>query len=163
MPSLEHLVQSEPIFQWCFRAQFAGISGKYIASAMLPKDAVNVVLVHYRNYDKAIAGKAIHQQLNFVIKGYVEPNTAAEVWGWWKKVYRNPEVNAPSTYKIGGSMELTDGRGGMVTRWELEGCWPSQVDIGEGNYGTPDLVLITATIEVDVIKLDQTISTASYV
>ena len=156
MPSLEHLVQSEPIFQWCFKVQFAGISGEYIASAMLPKDAVNVVAVHYRNYDKTIAGKAVHQQLNFVMKGYVSPNTAAEVWQWFSKVYVCPEVHAPSEYKIGGSMELTDGRGNMVTRWTLSGCWPSQVDVGEGNYGTPDLVLITATIEVDDIKLDQT-------
>jgi hypothetical protein len=85
------------------------------------------------------------------------------MWSWWKKVYVSPEIFHPSSYKRSGYMELTDGGGYMVTRWELEGCWPSQVEVGEGNYGASDLVLLTATLEVDVIRLDQERSTASYV
>lgn len=151
MPSAVHLATNEPIFKWCFRLSFNAISGieNYIATSSLPKDAVNVVPVRYQNYDKTIAGRAIHQQHTFAMKGYVSPNTAAKMWQWWERVYKAGRVGSPGSYKEQGEVSLTDGRGNKVAQWNMIGCYPSQMDIGEGSYADPELVEIVATIEVD--------------
>jgi len=151
MPSLEHLSKNEPVFQWCFEVYFPDIAGmeKFVSTTALPKDAANVVTVQFKNYQKTIAGRNVHQQLTFTVKGYVSPNTAAVMWNWFKKVYHENVVGHPKEYKKDGQMMLTDGRGSIIDSWTLRGCWPSQMDLGEGNYSTPDVLQITATIEVD--------------
>lgn len=151
MPSAVHLASNEPIFKWCFRLTFNAITGieNFIATSGLPKDAVNVVPVRHQNYDKTIAGRAIHQQHTFAMKGYVSPNTAARMWQWWERVYKAGVVGSPGAYKEQGEISLTNGRGDKVARWNMIGCYPSQMDIGEGSYADPELVEIIATIEVD--------------
>ena len=151
MPSAGHLRANEPIFQWCFKVLFPDVSAtdEFVSTAALPKDAVNVVTVQYENYQKTIAGRNIHQQLTFTVKGYVSPNTAAIMWKWFQKVYHENVVGHPKDYKRDGEMWLTNGRGYPVASWILRGCWPSQMDLGEGNYSTPDVLQVTATIEVD--------------
>lgn len=155
MPSLEHLRQNEPVFNWCFRLTFEPITGitEFLSTSGLPKDSVNVVLVQYKNYHKAIAGRETHQQLTFSVKGYVDPNTAVIMWNWFKKVYHSNVVGAPKDYKHSGNLSLTNGRGDNIANWQLIGCWPSTMDIGQGDYSNSELVQITATIEVDDMEL----------
>jgi hypothetical protein len=66
------------------------------------------------------------------------------------------QSSAPSgiNYKFQMTFEMLDGGNGATTinvleAWELDGCFLSQVDYGEMNYGTNDAVQIALNIKFD--------------
>jgi len=48
-----------------------------------------------------------------------------------------------------GLLNLLDGHGSTIESWEIQGCWPENINWGELDYTSSDLVDITFTLRYD--------------
>jgi hypothetical protein len=154
--SADFLGVAEPIYQYGYEAIFEKIGDstlKFTESVTLPHMANSASTVKYRNSHKTIAGQYTHGTLTLSVKTVVSPNTALQVWKWYRLVYPKPGiVGHPKEYKAGGMISLVNGRGDPILTWQLQGCWPSSVKMGDGrNTSGGEFVLVELTIEVDDI------------
>lgn len=73
---------------------------------------------------------------------------------WIKKVYDVSETNvkwkAGSGIKIGTCrIELYDGVGEVIETWKLENAWPNNIEFGDLDYGSSDILSVDLTLRYD--------------
>jgi hypothetical protein len=154
MPSAGHLATGEPAFGWCFTAIFpklGTLTPLYVSTATLPDQTWETTQAYYFAASVKLASRATINDCSLVIKDYIEPNTAAICWNWWKDVGSSADgyINPPPQYKTDGTLIITNGRGAPVNTYHLRGCFPSAMQMGDGDYSSTDLLQVTMTIMID--------------
>ena len=157
MPSAGHLRTGEPAFGWCFQAVFPKLgilTPLYVSTATLPDQTWENTQVYYFAGSVKLASRATINDCSLTIKDYIEPNTAALCWRWWRDVGSsfNGEINPPPAYKTDGTLVITDGRGSPINVWNLIGCFPSAMQMGDGDYSSTDILQVTMTIMIDTLQ-----------
>lgn len=153
MPSADFLGTAEPIFSFEYQMIFSKLGDniiRFTEGITLPNSSNEIVEIFYKNKKKAIAGAHQHSQYSLKVKAFVDPNTAVEIWKWYRLVYPGKGVvGHPSSYKDQGQIMLTDGRYSPVATWTLTGAWPSKVEMGEAGEGSPQNIIMSLSLEVD--------------
>lgn len=158
MPSPAHLATGEPAFGWCFMAIFPNLSAitpLYVSTATLPDLSWETAEANYFASKVKLASRATVNDCSLVLKDYVDPNVAALAWAWYTQVGSNSGgyVNPPSQYKTDGTLIITNGRGTPVNSFILKGCFPSALQLGDGDYAGSDIMSLTMTIMADSVDL----------
>lgn len=129
----------------------ARVLGLSIDTLRLPSMATEPIPVGYFNEFVSFSGKAVFDEIDLVVKDFVDVPTAKILDHWFARVY-NPKIGAVGmayTFKkdVYAVMYATDG---STMRWyKMEGAWISRIARGDIDQNTSDYIRITATLTID--------------
>lgn len=144
----------EPRHNNHFRVQFSGltnlrsVSGRLmpakaadilslsVASFTAPSMSITPIEVQFYNNSIKYAGKPSFDNASLVINDFIGADTEGILTAWFTLAYnmKTQESGLAIDYKKTGYLIESDGQGGNVRQWELKGCWPSTLNLGEWTY-----------------------------
>lgn len=144
-----------------FLLRISGVDGAELIEQTLqsfpfPKYAVNPIEIKWRNSTRKVAGEATFEAVQLVLFDSFDKNVADAIYDWFVEVY-DPDTEQhglAKDYKKDGTLVLFAPDGSNERKWKLVGIWPSNVDMGDGNYETVDKVQITVTLQIDKVVRD---------
>ena len=154
-----------PKLQFRFRASFDnfGVSTptteltKQIVSFARPQVTMEPITIPVYNSMTYIAGRPTWSPTQVVLRDDAGGNVSRLVGEQLQKQFDFMEQASSSAgidYKFTARLEMLDGGNGAIDpvvleAWELYGCFLSDVNYGETNYGNNDAVTITMTLRMD--------------
>lgn len=153
-----------PKLGYRFRVQFQNLGGKSgtkgtrnVVSAGRPSVTHEEVTVDAYNSRIYLAGKHTWDPIQIVFRDDVD-NEVIKLLG----AQLNRQVNhadqssafVGANYKFGMTIETLDGsyddtEGAVLDKWELAGCFITNIQYGELNYANSDVVQVTVSIKFD--------------
>jgi hypothetical protein len=140
-----------PLFKWGFIATFAGIPPMAVASCGFGNPSFEVVDIDWLAGKIHVASKITISEVSMTVRGIEGGSALSMCLAWSLEVGSDVMVNAPNSYKRSCSIE-TIAAGGGGPSFQLDGCWPSSIELGEGDYSASDLQTATLTIQVDHVS-----------
>ena len=175
-----------PKLQYRFRVTFIGEAfsatpTRSVISASRPSIQHEQVIVEAYNSRIYLAGKHEWQDVQLVLRDDVDGIVIRELNAQLNRQVDHANQSAPragAAYKFQTVIETLDGGNptpGVLDRYELAGCYISNLQYGDLNYGTSDQVQVSVTLRYDNceiydaagnatltgIEQDQTLSNAS--
>lgn len=117
----------------------------------LPTVSNDPVELDYGNSQIKVAGKATVDDISVAVKDFIEPDVEKILWNWRLQVY-NPQtgkVGWAKNYKKTCTIVQYGPNGEVVRKWQLDGCWPTSLDLGDMDYSSGDKKQITMNLSVD--------------
>lgn len=117
----------------------------------IPEQANEVLMMHYLNADRKVAGRKRLDAFDVRYKDMVDQRVAATLWAW-RNLVMSPTSEAigyAAGYKRRGEILLLGPDGGNVRRYTLEGLWPSSLNHGQIDMNGNDKLLVEMTIQID--------------
>ena len=159
-----------PKLQYRFRINFTGMgsdaasrtaSTQNVISAGRPSITHEEVIVDSYNSKMYVAGKHTWEPISIVLRDDVNSNVVKLVGDQLRAQLDHTSQGAGITnaegqisglaYKFNMSIETLDGSSTakVIDTWTLTGCYLSNVQYGDLNYGTSDMVQVTAQVRYD--------------
>lgn len=154
-----------PKLQYRFRVTFTNLGGtaegplvtKNVISVTRPALDHDDVTVDTYNSKIRLAGKHMWQDVTLVLRDDVDSNVIKQLGQQMsRQVNHNTQTSrrAGSNYKFSMKIETLDGSNdgndnAVLDSWELVGAFIPSIQYGDLNYGTSDVVQVTATIRYD--------------
>jgi len=158
-----------PKLQYRFRVNFTGMgsdsgsrtsSTQNVISAGRPSITHEEVIVDSYNSKSYIAGKHTWEPISIVLRDDVNSSVIKLIGQQLNnQLDHNSQGAGISTdgtvsglsYKFNMEIEILDGTAAAapLDKWELAGCYLSNVQYGDLNYGTSDMVQVTMQIRYD--------------
>lgn len=127
-----------------------------VASYSAPQINVSTIQVSYANSKVKFAGLPEFPDSTIVLNDYISMDTQDTIMAWHDIVY-NPltdEIGYAKDYKKDGILTEYTAKGDFVRQWILQGCWPSQISLGDFNQEGGSVRQITVTLTYDKIMKD---------
>lgn len=127
-----------------------------VASYSAPQINVSTIQVSYANSKVKFAGLPEFPDSTIVLNDYISMDTQDTIMAWHDIVY-NPltdEIGYAKDYKKDGILTEYTAKGDFVRQWILQGCWPSQISLGDFNQEGGSVRQITMTLTYDKIMKD---------
>jgi hypothetical protein len=140
-----------PLFKWGFIATFSGIDPMAVASCGFGNPTFEIVDIDYLAGKIHVASKITISEISMTVRGIEGGQALSDCLAWSFEVGSGIMVNAPASYKRSCSIE-TIAAGGGGPSFTFSGCWPSGIELGEGDYSASDLQTATLTIQVDHVS-----------
>lgn len=140
-----------PLFKWGFIATFENIDPMAVASCGFGNPTFESVDIDYLAGKIHVASKITISEVSMTVRAIQGGSALSACLAWFWQVGQDTMVNAPSSYKKTCTIETIAAGGGGPT-FTLNGCWPSGVELGEGDYSASDLQTATLTIQVDGVS-----------
>lgn len=153
-----------PKLQYRFRVTFTKLGGTS-AATVITRNVVSVtrpaldhddVTVDTYNSKIRLAGKHTWQDISLVIRDDVDSGVVRELGAQIAKQVDHADQAAPTAgadYKFGMKIEMLDGGNAgsetVIDEWDLTGCFIPSIQYGDLNYGSSEVVQVTATIRYD--------------
>lgn len=117
----------------------------------LPKGGNEEIAVNFGNEVRKVAGRAIFDNLELVLKDFVDTPAAQGMIAWRKQVYdpTSGAIGWARNYKKEGEVVMFGPDGTRERAWRLIGCWPSRMDPGGGDMNAAENNKITTVITID--------------
>lgn len=128
-----------------------------VASYSAPQINISPITVPYGNNVIKFAGKPEFPDSSITLVDYIGVNIERILSAWQKLVYD------PKTQAIGNAVDYKkvaylieyDPSGQQARQWQLNGCWPSQLQLGDFNQEGNSVRQLTMTLSYDnTIPLD---------
>lgn len=128
-----------------------------VASYSAPQINISPITVPYGNNVIKFAGKPEFPDSSITLVDYIGVNIERILSAWQKLVYD------PKTQAIGNAVDYKkvaylieyDPSGQQSRQWQLNGCWPSQLQLGDFNQEGNSVRQLTMTLSYDnTIPLD---------
>jgi len=122
-----------------------------VSKASLPSGSNEEIELKYGNERVWIAGQANWEASTLEIRDTLDAGTAEILWNWRRQVYdeETGAIGRAATYKRVGSLFLLAPDGSDYREWQLIGCWPQSLKMGDLDMSDNNIVLIEATIRYD--------------
>lgn len=124
-----------------------------IESLRLPMYGTETIQMGYFNEFVAVAGKSVIDDVDLVVKDFVDIPTVRLLEYWFLRVY-NPAIGAMGKayqFKKNAHAVLYATDGSDMRWYTLEGCFISRFARGDIDQNASDVVRVTATLSVDRI------------
>jgi hypothetical protein len=154
-----------PKLQYRFRVTFTNLGGnaegplvtKNVVSVTRPALDHDDVTIDTYNSKIRLAGKHMWQDITLVLRDDVDGNVVKSIGQQMsRQVNHSTQTSrrAGSNYKFSMKIEMLDGtndgsEASVLDSWELVGAFIPSIQYGDLNYGSSDMVQITATIRYD--------------
>jgi hypothetical protein len=117
----------------------------------LPKEANEEVAVNYANEVRKVAGRAVFENLELVLKDFADQGIGQLLIAWRRQVYdpSNGKIGLAKDYKKSGEVVMFAPDGTLQRTWTLIGCWPSKLDPGGGDMNANENNKISCTLTID--------------
>ena len=127
-----------------------------VASYSAPQINVSTIQVSYANSKVKFAGLPEFPDSTIVLNDYISMDTQDTIMAWHDIVYNtlNDEIGYAKDYKKDGILTEYTAKGDFVRQWILQGCWPSQISLGDFNQEGGAVRQITVTLTYDKIMKD---------
>ena len=79
-------------------------------------------------------------------------NTANYLYEWWQGTMVDTlksRQGKPRGYRKECKLEMLDGEGNTIWKYELYGCWPSKISPSDLDYKSTDISSISMTLQID--------------
>lgn len=128
-----------------------------VATYSAPQINISPITVAYGNNTVKFAGKPEFPDSSITLNDYIGVNIERILSAWQKLVYN------PSTQAVGNAVDYKktaylleyDPSGSQVRQWQLNGCWPSQLQLGEFSQEGNSVRQLSMTLSYDnAIPLD---------
>lgn len=146
----------EPKLQHRFVLSINGIDSFIVQSVQRPSIESTRKEIDYINTKRYVAGKYSWSTIDITFNDPIVPSGAQKVNEWFRRHYEFSTGTAgyASDYKEKITLRLLGPDGTFVEEWKLIGAFIQSTNFGELNYGSDDLVNITATISYDYAILN---------
>lgn len=134
-----------------------GLIGLACETASLPSSSTDPLEVPYGNNMIKVAGKTTFEDVSITVKDFIEQDLEKVLTYWRYEVY-NPEtgkVGWAKNYKREARITLYSPNGTRERAWVCQGVWPTNLELGDFDYGSSDLRKLTMTLSVDNAYLDR--------
>ena len=113
---------------------------------------VGVITVPYGNTKVKYAGLPEISDSDIVYNDYIGKSTERVIAAWHSLVFdpKTEKIGLASSYKKRALLIETAPDGTRARAWELQGCWPSNVQYGAYDYNGGATRQITMTLTYDV-------------
>lgn len=156
-----------PKLQYRFRVNFtkmgesATASTQNVISAGRPSLTHEEVIVDSYNSKMYIAGKHTWEPISIVLRDDVNSNVVKMIGNQLQKQLDHNTQGAGVSdengtvsglaYKFDMSIDILDGsaEATVLDQWQMTGCYLSNVQYGDLNYGTSDMVQVTMQVRYD--------------
>ena len=127
-----------------------------VASYSAPQINVSTIQVSYANSKVKFAGLPEFPDSTIVLNDYISMDTQDTIMAWHDIVYDplTDEIGYAKHYKKDGILTEYRAKGDFVTQWTLQGCWSSQISLGDFNQEGGAVRQITVTLTYDKIMKD---------
>ena len=137
------------------------IPKSYVKVSHRPQLEIDELELQFLNASTGIPGKGRWQPLNIT---YIDTNSSSmqPLYNWVASVYDfqtygTGGVDLPQTERIGWDsnvlIQVWDGCGFEIERWQLYGVWPQAVDFGDLDNSSSEEMTIDLTLRYDRVKL----------
>ena len=155
-----------PKLQYRFRVTFSELSStngtqvtQNVISVGRPSLTHEEVIIDSYNSKTFLAGKHTWEPITLVMRDDMNSDVVKMIGNQLRSQLdhnsqgaQSPDLkHAGHVYKFGMKIETLDGSSAAnpYDTWDLVGCYLSNVQYGDLNYGTSDMVQVTATIRYD--------------
>lgn len=154
-----------PKLQYRFRVSFTNLGGgslkdqttQNVISASRPNLTHEEVIVDSYNSKMYLAGKHTWEPVTIVLRDDMDSNVIKILGEQLNKQVDHADQSsaiAGSAYKFQTSIETLDGNNGTTKpatfdKWNLQGCFISNIQYGDLNYADSNMVQVTLTIRYD--------------
>jgi hypothetical protein len=136
-------------FRWVFSIE--GIDAFLIKTAARPNVTISEQEIQFINSRRYLAGKANFDAITVVMYDPIAPSGAQQVMEWVRTHYESVSGRAgyADFYKRDCQLKMLDPVGTVVELWDLKGCFLTNAQFGDLDYGTEDPTEISLTIRFD--------------
>jgi hypothetical protein len=154
-----------PKLQYRFRVRFLNLGSETgnelvtqnVISAGRPSLTHEEIVVDSYNSKIYLAGKHTWEAVSIVLRDDMNSNVIKQIGAQLNRQLDHADqasARSGASYKFTTFIETLDGGNGgsspeVFDTWELSGCYLSNVQYGELNYGTSDMVQVTMQIRFD--------------
>lgn len=154
-----------PKLQYRFRVTFGKLGKAGANTTVVTQNVINVgrpsltheeVIVDSYNSKMYLAGKHTWEPITIVLRDDMTSAVITALGNQLNKQLDHTSQESASSgevYKFNMTIETLDGASGgaekTIDKWDLAGCYLSNVQYGDLNYGTSEMVQVTATIRYD--------------
>ncbi len=128
-----------------------------VATYSAPQINVTPITVSYGNNKIKFAGTPEFPDGQIVLNDYIGANIERILMAWQKLVY-NPKTQAVGKavdYKKTAYLHEFSPDGSIDRQWEIRGCWPSSINLGDFNQEGNAVRTVTLTLQYDnAVPLD---------
>lgn len=125
-----------------------------IESFPAPKYSNNVIEVPYNNMRIKFAGAMVFEDMDVVLKDFVDVETA-KILNQWRLLCGNPSngaVGLAHQYKVNNVFTVLYAPDGSLPRfYQADGVWLSRLDCGDIDHPSDDYLRMTASLTCDRI------------
>ena len=146
----------EPIRKNRFLLAIEGIDSYLISSTKIPSYTIDEVEIPWMNTQRYIAGKAKPATMPVTLHQAIAPSGAQQVHEWIRTCFDAVSGRAgyADFYKRDVQLKLLDPIGTVCSLYDIKGAWvQGDIDMGELNYETAELVDISLTLRFDTAVL----------
>ena len=128
-----------------------GISEWMLQSASRPTINQRSVEIPFLNTSTWVAGRYTWETIQLTFRDPIGPSTSQAIMEWVRLGTETVtgRQGYAAGYKRDVELEMLDPTGAVVQKWILKGCFLTNVEFGDLNYGQDDLATITATLRPD--------------
>lgn len=126
-----------------------GIEVWKVQSVTRPKLTVNSVEVHWINTVDTVAGKGQWQPMDIEFIDTQGPSTSTQTMEWVRLCFETltGRMGYAAGYKKTLILKGLDPTGVEVEKWELRGCWPTNIEFGENSQEDDGLQTVKITVQ----------------
>jgi hypothetical protein len=151
---LAHLYEPKRKFRWLLSWQ--GLDAFVLKTCQRPQITFEESVIDYINTKRYVAGKGAWNPIQVTMNDPVSPSAARKVFDWVRLVYepKSGRMGYATIYKKTVQLKLLDPAGSVVEIWTLTGTWPQDVNFGDLDMASSDLVEIACTLRFDNAHLE---------
>ena len=128
-----------------------GINEWYVTSSKRPTAKINSVEIPFLNTSTYVAGRFTWDEITVQFKDPIGPSAMQALMEWFRLHAESVtgRMGYASGYKINLELEMLDPTGVVIEKWELQGCFITNLNGGDLNYSQDELATIDVTIRPD--------------
>jgi hypothetical protein len=141
-------------FQWLFTIQ--GLEGQAVLelalrSANIPNPTVEEIEIPYMNGNVYAPGRIIFSEETITFNDYLDKDVAGIIEAWHRQVANaeTQKIGLSSEIKKEGTLTLFGPDFSTERIWLLKGIWPRDVNYGDLDMSSSDVVQIEVTFRYD--------------
>ena len=128
-----------------------GIQEWFVKSSSRPKYSADEVEIPFLNTSTFVTGRFKWETISVTFRDPIGPSATQALMEWVR--LHSESVTGRQGYAAGYKkdieLEMLDPTGVVIEKWILQGTMLNDVDFGSLDYGTSDLVEISATLRFD--------------
>lgn len=129
-----------------------------LSRGFMPTVGVDEVAIPYGNETVYVAGRARYEGGTIEVRDYVDADIQNILTAWYSRVYIGVtggrsnqwgKVGVPKNYKRNASILLSAPDGTSERKWSLEGLWPVQMNFGNLDMASSEIVQVAISMRYD--------------
>ena len=128
-----------------------GINEWYVITAKRPHATIKEVEIPFLNTSTWVAGRFLWDALEITFKDPIGPSASQALMEWFRLHAESVtgRMGYAAGYKKNVELEMLDPTGVVVEKWILEGCFITDLNFGDLDYGKDDVASITCKLRMD--------------